>query len=249
MFAKIFEQIFDSSIANDYKVRHFFMDLLVLADAEGHVDMTREAISARTRIPLEDVVAMMTVLASPDLQSRTPDCEGRRVELLDEHRDWGWRIVNYEYFRSIASEENRKAKQRERFMRWKAKQKTPANGALTPANGAQTANNASNAMQKQRHKQMQKQNQEAYKDGRFAPPTIAEVKLQCAKIGLPESEADGFIAHHEARGWMLGRVKMKSWPAALTTWKMNYHKWGSDRRTPNGRLTREAEESGLHTTF
>ena len=45
MFAKVFGQIFDSSIAEDYNCRRMFMDLLVLADSTGAVDMTPEAIS------------------------------------------------------------------------------------------------------------------------------------------------------------------------------------------------------------
>ena len=48
MFAKFFQSIFDSSIADDWQLRIVFQDLLVLADKEGVVDMTSEAISRRT---------------------------------------------------------------------------------------------------------------------------------------------------------------------------------------------------------
>ena len=51
MFAKVFAQIFDSSISEQYLVRLVFIDLLVLADKKGHVDMTLEAISRRTNVP------------------------------------------------------------------------------------------------------------------------------------------------------------------------------------------------------
>ena len=40
MFTKVFVKIFDSSIAADLGLRHFFMDILVLADRDGLVDMT-----------------------------------------------------------------------------------------------------------------------------------------------------------------------------------------------------------------
>jgi hypothetical protein len=120
MYAKVFAQIFDSSIANDYKLRHFFMDLLVLADSDGVVDMTHEAVSARTRIPIEDVITFISQLESPDLKSRTPDHEGRRLIRLDDHRDWGWLIVNYQTFRETATELQRREKTKARVRKHRA---------------------------------------------------------------------------------------------------------------------------------
>jgi hypothetical protein len=148
MYAKVFAQIFDSSIADDFRLRHFFMDLLVLADADGVVDMTPTAIAARTRIPLEDVTAMLAKLEQPDPESRTPDADGRRIERLDEHRTWGWHLINYHRFRMIASDEQRREKTRERVARFKQKRQQNAAG-----NAVVTLANAGNAMQKQKQKQ------------------------------------------------------------------------------------------------
>jgi hypothetical protein len=113
MFVKVFDQIFDSSIVEDYSIRHVFMDLLVLADRHGEIDMTAEAIARRTNVPLSKVKDAIEKLAAPDATSRTPDEEGRRLVLLDDHRDWGWRIVNYERYRDIRDEEARRAYFRE----------------------------------------------------------------------------------------------------------------------------------------
>jgi hypothetical protein len=57
---------------------------------------------------------------------------------------------------------------------------------------------------------------------RFVEPSLDEVKLAMAKAGLPESEAQAFVNYHAARGWMLGKSKMKSWPHAVGTWAQNY---------------------------
>lgn len=123
MYAKIFSQIFDSSICEDYLARHVFMDLLVLANRYGHVDMTPFAISRRTNVPIELVLAALLKLSAPDENSRTPDESGRRIVLLDDHRDWGWRIVNYEQYRDIRDEEGRKAYFREHKREQRAKSK------------------------------------------------------------------------------------------------------------------------------
>jgi hypothetical protein len=108
MFAKVFAQIFDSSIASNYLVRLVFEDMLVLADSDGVVDMTVDALSRRTNVPLEIVQAGIEELSKPDRESRTPDDEGRRIVPLDSHRSWGWRIVNYRHYRDIRNEEGRR---------------------------------------------------------------------------------------------------------------------------------------------
>lgn len=72
MFAKVFGQIFDSTIADNYQTRHVFMDLLVLADSDGVIDMTSGAIARRTNVPLEMVESALKELGEPDRGSRTP---------------------------------------------------------------------------------------------------------------------------------------------------------------------------------
>lgn len=108
VFAKIFAQIFDSSIAGDYVVRHIFMDLLVLADRDGVVDMTPDAISRRTNVPEDMVLHALAELMKPDHKSRSPLESGSRIVPLDSHRDWGWQIVNFDHYRAIRDEESRK---------------------------------------------------------------------------------------------------------------------------------------------
>src|SRR4029079_15063413 len=88
MYAQIFAQIYDSSIADNYEVRHFFMDMLVLADLNGCVDMTHEAIAARTRIPIEVVRSHISTLEKPDPRIRTRDHDGRRLMPIDSERGW-----------------------------------------------------------------------------------------------------------------------------------------------------------------
>jgi hypothetical protein len=127
MFAKVFEQIYDSSIAEDYLVRLVFEDFLVLADLDGVVDMTHEAIARRTNVPIEIVRSAIAKLSMPDPRSRSPKEEGRRLVLLDDHRDWGWQIVNYEDYRNIRDEEGRRTYMRE-YMRNRRKQ------AVNPVN-------------------------------------------------------------------------------------------------------------------
>ncbi len=122
MYAKVFEQIFDSSISENYTLRHFFMDMLVLSDSEGVVDKTPEAIARRTNIPMDIVNDCLNKLSSPDPSSRTPTEDGRRLIPLSPDRSWGWVIVNYELYRDMRDEEARKSYHRN-YMREKRESK------------------------------------------------------------------------------------------------------------------------------
>ena len=123
MYVKLFEQILDSSIAENYKTRLVFEDMLLLADRHGIVDITHEALARRTNIPLDIVKTAITELEQPDARSRRADHEGRRIIRLDEHRDWGWHIVNFEYYKNIRNDEERTAYMRDYIKSYRAKGK------------------------------------------------------------------------------------------------------------------------------
>ena len=163
MFAKVFNQIFDSSIAENWQVRHVFTDLLTLADLDGVVDMTAEAIARRTNTPLKVVSTSIKALEEPDPKSRSTDQQGRRIMRLDGHRDWGWQIVNYKHYRNLASEEQRRAKTAERTRRWRDK---------TDCDAPVTQGDACDAMQRQRQRQIEEEPPKPPQGG-FAPSVVA----------------------------------------------------------------------------
>lgn len=117
MYVKVFSQVLESSIADDYQKRHLFIDLLILADREGVVDMTREAISRRLNVPIDVVNQNLEKLLAPDPHSRGCEPDGRRLIPVDPERDWGWQIVNYVFYRDLKDLESLRAANRERKRR------------------------------------------------------------------------------------------------------------------------------------
>lgn len=107
--------------------RYVFMDLIVLADSDGVVDMTPDFISSITRVPVEIVERAIAELEKPDPNSRNPSEGGARLARLDAHRNWGWLIVNYADYRQLASEEQRRFKTRERVRKFRGKEVTQCN--------------------------------------------------------------------------------------------------------------------------
>lgn len=131
MFAKIFSTIYDSSIADDWQTRIVFQDMLILSDKDGIIDMTPQAISRRTNIPLEMVLAALPKLEAPDPVSRTPDQQGRRIERLEAHREWGWRIINYIKYRESATREMLRMAEADRKRAYRQRVMSRTNGTFT----------------------------------------------------------------------------------------------------------------------
>lgn len=85
--------------------------------------------------------------------------------------------------------------------------------------------------------------------GRFAPPTLPQVQLQCAKIGLAEAEAERFFNHYTANGWKVGRNPMKNWIAALSMWKSRSYDAGRPAMAPTPGTLSGIDKSILSREF
>jgi uncharacterized phage protein (TIGR02220 family) len=129
----MFQQIHDSSVADDYLMRLVFMDLLILADRDGLVNKTPEAIARRTAVPLEIVDEQLRKLMAPDPKSNTPDCDGRRLVPIEEGKPWGWRIVNYKKYRNIKSSDELRAQTRDRVAAFRERKRAVAEENQEPA--------------------------------------------------------------------------------------------------------------------
>lgn len=101
-FVPISRQLLDSSVwETDLRVRVLWITMLMTAAEparRGTVDMTIRALSGRAAMSPDDVRYALNVLESPDHNSRTPGADGRRIERIDSHREWGWRILNWKEY-------------------------------------------------------------------------------------------------------------------------------------------------------
>ncbi len=214
MFAKVYSQIFDSSIAEDHQVRHCFMDLLVLSDQDGVVDMTMEAIARRTNVPIEQVRRCIDELCKPDSRSRSHEESGARIKLIDSHRDWGWQIINYAHYRELRDEESRRTYFRDN----KRKQRAKAKEVSKMSTGVQKRPRPSTVVT---HTEAEAE-AEAEAKKRYISPSREQVELLMAKAGLPPSEAEKFWCFYESKGWKVGKGRMVSVAGAVGGWAARY---------------------------
>lgn len=70
------------------------------------------------------------------------------------------------------------------------------------------------------------------KEKNIIPPTLKMVTKYCTKRNN-SIDAEKFIDHYKARGWKLGKEKMKDWQAAVRTWEKNDKQYSSNKTTSN----------------
>lgn len=147
MYGKIHVSMYDSTLAEDWRALITFQQMIALCDADGIVDMTPTALQRRTGIPIEHIEAGIKFLENPDPYSRTPDEDGRRIVRIDEHRPWGWLIVNYGKYRALADSDTVREQTRERVRRYRERraQQQIEGCDVTECNGDVTGSNGSNA--------------------------------------------------------------------------------------------------------
>lgn len=254
LYARVFTQILDSSLAENWQTRHVFEDILKLAD-DGVVDMTRQAISRRTNVPLDVVNAAIGELESPDPASRDAAEQGRRLLRMDQHRDWGWLIVNWEKYEAIKSTADQREQARERKRRQRQRQHGEH---LPPSPQPEQQNQIQTQKQKQRgvtcHDVSRSNRDIDTQGGAEAAPAPREfafrevpsweaVKFHADKIGLPDWRAKLWFDEMESVGWVdKNRRPIHRWQSALTTVKTY---WEADGR-PSAPRSRQNPTTPTH---
>lgn len=181
MYAKLFTSIYQGTLRGDTHGLVVFTNLLAHADAEGWVDIHPKAIAEEVGLSIEQVRTALSALESPDPESRSPEEEGRRIVRLDEHRAWGWRIVNHAKYRAIRSEEERREQNRLAQQRWREKHKQPV---------------STRKQNKPKQKQIHIQKQEDQKKG----------AAKASQLGLPD-----WLPKSAWNDWHNFRNSMKGW--------------------------------------
>lgn len=116
MYGKIWKHMYEGSLVYfGWESIVTFQQLIVLADKHGIVDMSPLNISNVTTIPLEIIEKGIEKLQEPDPRSRSDGYEGRRIALLDDHRNWGWQILNYEKYANARDMETMRAHWRQQY--------------------------------------------------------------------------------------------------------------------------------------
>jgi hypothetical protein len=115
-FTKLDSGIVNSSVwAESLATRVLWITMLAMSDENGFVSSSKSGLLRAANVPVDDFDVAIKTLESPDVESRTPDNNGRRVEKIDG----GWVILNFMKYR--ARSEVIKEQTKERVKRFRDK--------------------------------------------------------------------------------------------------------------------------------
>ncbi len=126
-YTKVFSSIITSTIwSEDDQTRIIWITMLAIADRHGDVAGSVPGLARIASVPIEACRRALEKFMGPDPDSRTTDDEGRRIEKIEG----GWHLLNYEKYREMATDEDRKLKAALRQQR--ARDRKKRNAGVTP---------------------------------------------------------------------------------------------------------------------
>jgi hypothetical protein len=203
-YSKLFSEIVTSSIwSEDDKTRIVWITMLALKDKDGFVAAAIPGLANAARVTVEECEKAITKLESPDKYSRSVDNEGRRVKRVDG----GWMVLNHLKYRDKRNDEERREYQRQwQYNRRHQNVDTNVDNVDTMLTHTDTDTDTDKNKSKRTTTK------------RFIKPSPEEVTEYAKSIGFALNGSQ-FCDYYEANGWKVGRNAMKSWQAAVRTWK------------------------------
>ena len=153
------------------------------------------------------------------------------IELVDNI----YRISNWEKYQNIEGLERIREQTRLRVAKHRKKQKLlSCNVTVTQGNATDKERDKETDKErdKERDKDIErdKKNNSANKSHRFTPPTLEEVTAYCQERNKGV-DPQRWYDFYTAKGWMIGKNKMKDWKAAVRTWENK-----QDKPSPTGNI-------------
>lgn len=136
----LFRKFFTSSIRRESAdTRIVFLGMMAMANEEGIVEATPDAVSSFVNIGHHEMMTAMTRLQEPDPDSTSPAEEGRRIIPAGRNR---WKIVTFEHYKELLAEslagmasQDPKAKRSQQLRDAKQRQRDREKLGLKPSPG------------------------------------------------------------------------------------------------------------------
>lgn len=109
----VFRSLWEGSLVGKADEQLVFVFLIAHADAEDRVDVHPTVIAALTGLSLDRVKQALLALEAEDPDSRSMVESGRRITRLDDHRDWGWLVVNRDHYKHLRDVQERRRQNRD----------------------------------------------------------------------------------------------------------------------------------------
>ena len=181
-FTKLFSSITESTVwCEPSGTRLVWITMLAKADRNGRVFASVPGLANLARVSLDEASRAIETFLAPDEWSRTPDFDGRRIEVIDG----GWRLLNYVKYRTLRDQESAREAKRDHMRRRREEERTAAGGTADSTVGC-IGTNAEEEAEEEAEKSKNKSK------GRSAPLSLPE--------WLPSDSWEEWSLYRKAKG-------------------------------------------------
>lgn len=225
----------------DNATRLVWIAMLAMADKYGRVWGSMPGLANRARVKQRECESALTKFLSPDKHSRTPDNEGRRIEVIRG----GWRLLNHGYYRDLQDTESQKAYKaawiREKRKRDRDAKRLGVDQNVDTVDKCRAESNGVDDIAEASPSPTQLIN--------AFPPTQKPKDFETLvswgsgpHCGLARDQCKEMWDHYEANGWTINGLPISKWESAANKWKNNQGK--HEQRGNTGRIGNQAAATG-----
>lgn len=211
-YVKIFSEIVESSIWDEPpETCKVWITLLALCDQDGYIRGSPGWLAGKARVPIEACREALNKFMAPDPSSRTPDNDGRRIEMLED----GWLVLNYLNFRDRLSADPKAVATRERVRKHRERYNALRNAESVTSAASASLSASSSASSKRGDAR-----------GECRIPSWNEWWGICQMAGLPEWKARDEFERQETKDdpWKGARGNLGLHASRVKKW------WDADGR-------------------
>lgn len=213
-YTKLFNSIVTSTIwLETDRTRIVWITMLALADQNGEVQASIPGLAHVAGVPVEDCRTALAKFLGPDLDSRTKDDDGRRIEEIDG----GWSLINHGKYRAMCSKDEAKAAEAERKARYRARlsRNVPdrSQGVPEKAHIAEAPSEALSEENRERAEATPHSHVEASRQSDPKTPNLAawQAHAAAAHPGWPADDVESSWRHYQSLGWRKGSTAIADW--------------------------------------
>lgn len=208
MYGKFFESAFTGSMFGaGVHVFAVWGYIIAHCKQDSRVEINPDLVAVVLGTDRKQVDDALDYLSSPDPKSRNKEHDGRRIVKESEYT---WLVVNHSLYRNIRTSDELRQYNRERKQISRQRMMSNVKSSQDQCHSIQKTDT-----DKQKTDTSKKRHDIG---GRFTKPSPVEVDDYIRSQGYTGFTGQQFCDYYEARGWVVGRVPMKSWQAAARTW-------------------------------
>lgn len=94
-YTPVFSSMLEGTLYGRWPHTGVWACLLSMTDKSGEINKNPQLVANAIGVPIDQLLICIADFMAPDPDSQSTENEGRRLELIDVRRDWGWRVINH----------------------------------------------------------------------------------------------------------------------------------------------------------